>query len=185
MALDENYERVVLVDADLRRPVLGEVLGIDQVIGLSDVISHDLPVVEALAPSPDNPRLKILPAGTIPPNPTELLNSQRMDRVIAELRQYADKIIFDGPPVMVADASVLANKVDAVLLVGRPGSSARAAVTGMREQMSRVGASVLGVVLNSVRRRGGYYTSNYNNGKQQRGKKRTAAKQQDARPEGV
>jgi len=149
------------------------------------VISHDLPVVEALAPSPDNPRLKILPAGTIPPNPTELLNSQRMDRVIAELRQYADKIIFDGPPVVVADASVLANKVDAVLLVVRPGYSSRAAVMGMREQMSRVGASVLGVVLNSVRRRGGYYTSNYNNGKQQRGRKRTAAKQQDARPEGV
>lgn len=184
MALDDNYERVVLVDADLRRPVLGDALGVDQVVGLSDVISHDLPVIDALAPSPDNPRLKILPAGTIPPNPTELLNSQRMDRVIAELRQYADKIIFDGPPVLVADASVLANKVDAVLLVVRPGYSSRSAVHAMHEQMSRVGASVLGVVLNSVRKRGSYYASTYSNGKQRRGKKRTAAKR-DVRPEGA
>lgn len=181
--MDDRYKQVILVDADLRRPVLGEVLEIEQMMGLSDVISNNLAVKDLLVPYPDNPRLKILPAGTIPPNPTELLSSQRMDRVIAELRELGDKIIFDGPPVMVADATVLGNKVDAILLVIRPGYSTRSAVNAMRDQMARVKSHVLGIVLNSVSKQATYYTSQYT--RQPRDKKKRAKLRGETRTEGA
>jgi capsular exopolysaccharide synthesis family protein len=184
MAMDDNYKQIILVDADFRRPVLSDVLEIDQSVGLSDVISHNLPLADVLVPFPDNPRLKILPAGTVPPNPTELLISQRMDHVIAELAGMADKVIFDGPPVTVADASVLAKKVDGVLLVVRPGHSSRAAVAAMKEQMERVGANVLGIVLNTVRARTPYYSVQRQN-KKPRGFKKNPEVGSETRIEGA
>lgn len=183
MAMDDRYKQVILVDADLRRPVIGEVLEIEQSMGLSDVISSNQPVESLLVPYPDNPRLKILPAGTIPPNPTELLNSPRMERVIEELSKMADKVIFDGPPVVVADATVLGNKVDAILLVIRPGYSTRAAVNAMRDQMAHVKAHVLGIVLNSVSKQAAYYSNQYTG--KNADKKKRAKLRGETRTEGV
>lgn len=172
---------VILVDADFRRPVIAEALDLEETQGLSDIISHNLPVQEALVPwhGSGSLNLSILPAGTMPPNPTELLGSARMERVIHELEGIADVIIFDGPPFIVADASILASRVDGVLLVVRTGHSHRSAVQAMHDQVSRAGARVLGVVLNQMPARTSYYAAKYSGLKKPK-KKTTIAKESSA-----
>ncbi|HEX9027634.1 MAG TPA: polysaccharide biosynthesis tyrosine autokinase, partial [Anaerolineales bacterium] len=153
----QGEKSVILVDADFRRPMLADVLEIDGSLGLSDVLSRKVPVKKALIQWKDHPNLCILPAGTLPPNPTELLNSQKMGQVLTEMKGLADLIIIDGPPFIVADASVLAVKVDGVVVVVRTSHSRRSAVIAMREQIQHIGARVLGMVLNQIPGRSSYY----------------------------
>jgi capsular exopolysaccharide synthesis family protein len=162
LTMAQGEKKVILVDADFRRPKIAEALGMEEdILGLSDVISHGVPLEEALVQWPDSPQLRILAAGTPPPNPTELLSSKRMEVVIEELKKQADIIVFDGPPFIVADASVLAARMDGVVLVVRTGHSHRVAVTTMREQTKRTGARVLGLVLNQAPARTSYYAAKY------------------------
>ena len=114
----------------------------------------------------------MLTSGKTPPDPTELLSSKKMDQLLSKLKEAADVVIIDGPPFIVADAMVLASKVDGVLLVVRPGHTRRSLALGASEQIKLTGAKVVGVVLNRIPLRGAdyyagksyldtYYLSNY------------------------
>jgi succinoglycan biosynthesis transport protein ExoP len=156
--------KVVVVDTDMRRPVLHKIFDLPNSHGVSDAILHSNPgaVEHLLETGVDN--LWLLPSGHIPPNPSELLGSERMAAVVEELKEYADVVLFDAPPTLVvADAVILSSKVDGVLMVNDAGSTRRHAAGKAVEELRRVKANLLGVVLNrlSGRRNGYYYYYHY------------------------
>jgi capsular exopolysaccharide synthesis family protein len=155
--------KVLLVDANLHRPSIAEAFNItDECEGLTNVlVGHANPL--SLIKKSATPNLDILLAGPLPPNPAELLNGQYLSTFI---RQFSDKyqtIIFDGPPMLLmSDALVLAASMDGVILTVRAGTCARGTVMRAREQLRRVGAKLIGVVLNDVKvMRGGYLRDLY------------------------
>ncbi len=99
----------------------------------------------------------VITSGTLPPNPAELLGSHKMDHILDEIASRADVVIIDSPPSVVADAQVLASKVDRVLLVVQPGKTHTDAARAMREQLLRAGAHLAGVVFNRIPSQGYYY----------------------------
>lgn len=152
-------KKVVLVDADLRRPTLHDAFDVRREPGLTDLL-----VAERLRPSEalietHIDGLRLLPSGTLPPNPAELLGSERMKRVLAQLEEEADVVILDSPPVLaVADASIVASRSSGVLLVVDAGKTRCEACRQGKEALEKAGGRLLGVVLNKVvPRRGGYY----------------------------
>src|SRR5699024_2401851 len=123
VALAETGARVALVEADLRRPRLAQVMGIEGAAGLSDVLIARAPLEDVLQPwGPGN--LVVLPAGQIPPNPAELLGSKKMRELLDMLRETADYVLIDAPPVLpVTDAAILTNYASGSLLVSSIGQT--------------------------------------------------------------
>jgi polysaccharide biosynthesis transport protein len=164
VAAARSGARVLLIAADLRRPKIHELFGISSVGGLTDVLAEDLPLAEAIRDI-GVPNLRVIPSGDIPPNPTELLASARMDAFIAQTRDLADLVIYDGPPVLgVADALEIAPRLDATLLVLGAGSSGRSAVRSTATRLAGVGARVAGSVMNRISEGDshyGYYYAGY------------------------
>jgi capsular exopolysaccharide synthesis family protein len=159
----QGTRRVILLDADLRRPTVHLAFGLSNSHGLSDVFRGQLNIQDALRNWRDT-NLSIITAGSPPPNPTELLSSKKMDHILASLQEMADVVIVDGPPFLVPDAWILSAKVDGMLLIVRPGHTHKGAARAMIEQINRVGARVVGVTLNRITRRtvdeyGGYIFS--------------------------
>ena len=147
----EAGERVLLVEADLRRPTLGAALHLEAGPGLSDVLAGHVEVAAAVRPG-DVDGLSVLPAGTVPPNPAELLGSPRMADVVAALRLGYEKVLLDTPPLLpVTDAAVCSALADGVLLVVRWGRTSRDEVAEAARMLEQVHASVLGSVLNGRR----------------------------------
>lgn len=169
MVLAQKGSRVLLVDADLRRPGVGKAVGIKNSGGLSTVLSGMEKVENALVPFPELPNLQILPAGPIPPNPVELLGSAVMKDYLARWRNEFDHIIIDSPPCLsVTDAVVLSVDADRVILVARAGQTPKAALRRASELLTQVNAVVMGIVLNAFNMRSGddyyyYYGSKYAN----------------------
>ena len=160
MVLAQKGGRVLLVDADLRRPGVGKALGIKTGSGLSTVLSGVDKAEDAVVPFPQLPNLEVLPAGPIPPNPVELLGSAVMKDYIARWRNEYDHIIIDTPPCLsVTDSVVLSVDADRVILVARSGQTPKAALRRASELLMQVNARVMGVVLNafSLRSADGYY----------------------------
>jgi succinoglycan biosynthesis transport protein ExoP len=148
--------RVVLIDADLRRSGLRRMLEVEEETGLADVLLGEAQLEEVLRTS-ERPRLSFITAGRQTPNPTELLEGPRMRALIEEVRQTADLVILDSPPLLsVADTMVLAGLCDAVLMVCVAGESQRYNVQLARQLLAHVGESIDGVVLNKVGHRAGY-----------------------------
>lgn len=142
--------RVLIVDCDLRRPKLARLLNQSSKIGLSNVLMRPELLREAILPGVTE-GVDVLLAGDIPPNPSELLGSSRMERLIAELRKVYDYIILDSPPVnMVTDAVVLAPKTDGVLFVVRANQTERGAAIHAVDQLAYANTKILGFVLNGV-----------------------------------
>jgi tyrosine-protein kinase Etk/Wzc len=140
--------RVLLVDCDLRRPRLHEIFQAPREPGFTQYLLGQSPLGE-LAVSTPVPNLFLLPAGTLPPNPAELLGSARAREVVRLMSDQFDLVVFDTPPVMLAsDAAILGSVLDGVLLVVRAGSTSRVAARQAMRQMETVGANLLGVVLN-------------------------------------
>lgn len=155
--------KVIAVDTDLRRPVQHHIFNIANDYGLSDSILHANPgVMEHLQPTQVE-NLWLLPSGALPPNPAELLGSKRMGEIIEELKANADLVLFDTPPtLLVTDAAVLAGRVDGVLLVNDAGTTRRAMSKRAAEELRRVHAPLLGLVMNRLStRRGSYYYYQY------------------------
>jgi exopolysaccharide transport family protein len=149
--LAQKGTRVILIDADLRRPSIHKTLGIGPRIGLSNVLTGGATLQEATFRSSLLPNLFILPAGTPPPNPAELLASTQMADILASLRQQFDHVIVDTPPTLsVTDAVVLSPYADAVVLVIRCGQTTKAALRRSREILTQVNARICGVLLNAV-----------------------------------
>jgi polysaccharide biosynthesis transport protein len=149
--LAQKGTRVLLIDADLRRPSIHKTLGLGPRVGLSNVLTGGANLQEATFRSSLMPNLFVLPAGTPPPNPAELLASAQMAEVLAELREQFDHIVIDTPPTLsVTDAVVLSTRADAVVLVIRCGQTTKPALRRSREILMQVNARVAGVLLNAV-----------------------------------
>ncbi|MGA4507728.1 polysaccharide biosynthesis tyrosine autokinase [Propionibacteriaceae bacterium G1746] len=143
---------VVLLDCDLRRPMQATAFGIDSTVGLSQVLAGDVSVTDALV-STDVPGLRVLPAGRIPPNPSELVGSRKMAELIAELSRNA-LVIIDAPPMLaVTDASLLARASGGALFVTLTGKTPKDQIAHCMKQLELVGAKMLGTVLNRVPKR--------------------------------
>jgi capsular exopolysaccharide synthesis family protein len=145
-------KQVILLDADLRRPRLHHYMGIPNRTGLSDVL-RDYSNLQTVAQPTDNECLSVITSGTLPPNPVEVLNSEKMARVITDLKEQADVVIIDGPPFLLADASVLSVKSDGVLIVVQLNRTQASATLAMLDQLKRVGARIIGAAINRIDRR--------------------------------
>jgi succinoglycan biosynthesis transport protein ExoP len=151
IVLAQKGVRVLLIDADLRRPSIHKTLGMGPRSGLSNVLTGSATLQQAIARSQILPNLFILPAGTPPPNPAELLASPHMREVLSELSLQYDHIVVDTPPTLsVTDAVVLSPRADAVILVIRSGQTTKQALRRSRDVLMRVNAKVAGVLLNAV-----------------------------------
>lgn len=151
-------KRVVLVSADMRQPRLHELFELPNLQGLSDILSGSRSVEACLLPT-DLPNLIVCPAGPVPLDPAELLQSRSMTSLLETLREAADCIILDCPPILVvADALGLVPMSDASILVVDSVTTMRGAVAEARNHLEQVGARLLGGVLNNVPPpgRGGY-----------------------------
>ena len=150
ISLGQTNHKVVILDCDLRRPKLGRLLNCSAPAGVSNVLMNPSFLEVALLHDEELGIDAIL-AGDIPPNPSELLASNRMEKLLAELRKTYDYIILDTPPVaVVTDAVVLAPLSDGVLFVVRANQSERIAVLQAMEQLDYAKAKVLGFVLNGI-----------------------------------
>lgn len=148
--LAESGKRVVAVDCDLRRPALHEVFGVASQPGLTSMVLDEA----VAAPTQDTSisNVQVIGSGPLPPNPSELVSSERFRRVLAAIAAEADVVLLDAPPVSaVADAAILATRVDGVLLVVDSGRTRRDTARRAHEQLQRVGARILGAVLTNVK----------------------------------
>jgi polysaccharide biosynthesis transport protein len=151
VVLAQKGVRVLLIDCDLRRPSIHKTLGMGPRSGLSNVLTGSITLKQAITVAPTLPNLDVLPAGTPPPNPAELLASTNMRDVLAELRDRYDHIVLDTPPTLsVTDAVVLSPRADAIVLVIRSGSTTKQALRRSRDILMQVNARVSGVLLNAV-----------------------------------
>jgi len=156
-------EKVVLVDADLRRPTIAATFGVDGHIGLTQVVAGDVDVTEAVVES-GVPNLTLLPAGRIPPNPSELLGSDRMRKVIDALARD-HLVLLDAPPLLpVTDAGLLTAMCDGALLVQAAGKTQIEHSQHCRRVLDQVGGRLLGVVLNKAPQRGAGAAPSYGYG---------------------
>lgn len=143
--------KTLLIDADLRRPMLHKLFQVDKQPGLTNALVSREALEDLTTPVAAVPDLSLLTCGVNPPNPAELLGSARMKEVLDEARQIYDMILIDTPPVIaVTDPSVLARFVDGVVVVVKTASTQRSAAMMAAEQLRRVGAPVLGVLLNGI-----------------------------------
>jgi len=149
VAAQEPERRVVLVECDLRRPRIGQLLARPPVLGLSDVLAGKATLDSVIVDLSTPPGMSMVVAGRPPQNPVELLGSEAMRRVLEHLRRRFDTVIVDSPPAMhFADASQLSTHLDAFLLVARSGRTPREALARTWRLLGS--ERVIGVVLNDV-----------------------------------
>ena len=147
----EGGRRVILVDADLRKPALHQIFGVDNQAGLSNVIGPDSVPGELSLQETGVPGLSLMTSGKLPQNPSILIGSARMSQAIAALIEQADLVLLDAPPVIaVTDAALLAAKVDGTLLVIRAGSTQRQHVEQAKALLDKVNARLVGATLTNA-----------------------------------
>ncbi|MGQ9586616.1 MAG: CpsD/CapB family tyrosine-protein kinase [Anaerolineae bacterium] len=144
-------KRVILVDCDLRRPRQHEIFGVDNSQGLTTLVVNERALEKPPLQEVGVENLWVLTSGPLPPNPAELLASQRMNQTISALTERADLVLFDAPPVIaVTDAAILASKVDGALLLIGAGNTRREHAQRAKEVLERVNAHLVGAVLIGV-----------------------------------
>jgi tyrosine-protein kinase len=167
LTLALTNQRVVLVECDLRRPLIAARLGVDGAVGTTSVLIGQVSMHEAMQSVGDT-GLQVLACGPIPPNPSELLQSKAMERLLQQLRAEFDLVILDAPPLLpVTDAALLAAQTDGALVVLRHGKTSRDQLTHALERLDQVDAKALGLVFNMVpgtRTGGGHYGYGYGYG---------------------
>jgi polysaccharide biosynthesis transport protein len=152
---------VLLVDADLRKPRQHEIFRVSNRVGLVSFLTRQAEIAEVTLPTAIE-GLSLVPSGPLPPQPAELLDSERMREFLVRVRDDYDFVIVDSPPVVpVTDAVVLSSVVDGVLLCIGAGQAVREEVAACVERLAMVDAKVLGGVLNRIRREGGSYRNKY------------------------
>ncbi len=159
----QTGKRVIVVDADLRRPVQHKVFALSNNQGLTTALLDQKTAVSSHIQSTNIRNLRVMTSGPIPPNPAELLNSQRMAQILSELRQEADVVIYDTAPTLtVADASILSSQVDGCILVIEAGKTRRDTFIQATQRLYKTGTNIFGVVMNRLRPgRSGYYYDYY------------------------
>lgn len=155
----KSGQRVLLVDADMRKPTVYKTFNLNNASGLSTVLSTSTSVLEVAQKTViDN--LSVLTSGPKPPNPSELLGSARMNQVIEEAKKLYDVVIFDMPPVVaVTDAQIMESKADGTILVVRENVARKESLTKARDLLNMVQARIIGVVYNGAEhsKDSGYY----------------------------
>lgn len=157
----QNGKRVLLVDADLRKPSVHYTFGLSNQVGLTDVLAKKSTIQQAVNTTEiDN--LHVLTCGPLPPNPAELLGSKSMETFMETVKAQYDLIVFDTPPVLsVTDGLVLANKCDGVVVVVRSGMTEKENIVKTKEALLLSKANIFGVVLNSFELTKDHYYYNY------------------------
>ena len=154
IALADNGSRVLLVDADMRRSKLADYMGLEGAVGLSDALIGRANLQDVVQPW-GNAGLYVLPAGSVPPNPSELLGSSRMDSMLAEFNRAFDVVIFDCPPLLpVTDAAILAKKVGGAIIIVAAGRTHKNQLHGALTALRNVGAPISGLVLTMLPTKG-------------------------------
>jgi capsular exopolysaccharide synthesis family protein len=160
-AFAQMGENVLLIDADLRRPRCHQVLQVTQGAGLTEILTGNR-TLEDVVCSTGIDRLSLITAGSLPPNPGELLGSKKMTALISDLKQRYDCVLIDSAPIIpVTDSLLLASKVDGVVLVAGPRTS-REDLRTVCSRLFQLRAKILGVVLNRFPVTGQYYKRYYN-----------------------
>lgn len=170
VVLSQAGKRVLAVDADIRRPTLHKYFGLSNEVGLTNLLLADDPTrVGPFLQQTGYSGLRFLASGALPPNPTELLSSLQMAKAVAALKQEADLVLFDSPPVLaVSDAVILSALVDGAILVVGAGQNRVKGIVEAKEALSQTGVALLGTALNRVKAEGdGYYYYHYGYGYQQ------------------
>ena len=154
--------RVLIIDTDLRRPRLHKTFGVSGEVGLTSILLETASMDDAIK-STDVHGLELLPCGPLPPNPSELLHTERFEKLMDRLGEHYDRILLDSPPVnAVTDASILSQIADGTILVVKASQTTKEAARRAARQLRDVKANVLGVVLNNVDlKEGGYYRDHY------------------------
>jgi capsular exopolysaccharide synthesis family protein len=153
VAMAQSGRKTILVDADLRRPALAGLFGVAGELGLSTAIAGSGSLDGSLLADVGVDGLQLLPSGELPPNPADLLGSRRMEQVIAALKQQAEVVLFDAPPVVpVADAAVLGSKADGLLLAIKARGTRRDQAEQAKEILQRVNVRIVGTVLHGTGR---------------------------------
>ncbi|MGB4548124.1 MAG: polysaccharide biosynthesis tyrosine autokinase, partial [Syntrophales bacterium] len=168
ITMAQSGRKVLLVEGDLRKPVIAKMFGLPSSEGLTDAIHANFEwkkcvrtiadmmagkmTVDEILKTPGIDNLNVLPAGTIPPNPAELISSQYVNDMISEAKKEYDYVFIDAPPLLsAADAAVLSSKADGVVMVYRVGKIPRGALKRAKSQLEHVKANIIGVVLNGLR----------------------------------
>jgi len=158
----QSGKNVIIIDADMRRPKVHVQFNKSNRRGLSDVVTGKLRIDDVVKTYDQVENLSIITCGTIPPNPSELLGSERMSQTLKDLKERFDLVIIDTPPMIVSDAQILSRKVDGVIFVIIPGQTRAIAALRPMEELRRIGSNVLGVVANKIPRNRDYYYGGYN-----------------------
>lgn len=150
IVLAQEEKKVLLVDADLRKPSVHYAFNLSNIHGLTSVLTKKMNLRKTILNS-NVSNLDILTSGPIPPNPSELLNSKAIETAIDELKEIYDYIIFDTPPVLVVpDSQIVANKCDGVIMVVASGKTNKQSAVKAKDLLMKANTSLLGVVLNGV-----------------------------------
>jgi capsular exopolysaccharide synthesis family protein len=165
VVMAQGGKRAVLMDADLRRPTQHKLLNLPNRIGLTDLVANANQPVDSAMKATAVPYLRLVSSGGLPPNPAEVLGSEKMMEILRSVRDRSDIVLIDTPPALaVTDAVYLSSKMDAVLLVLKPGQTKISFARQTVEQLLRNRANLIGVVLNDIKRGGGrygYYANGY------------------------
>ncbi len=168
ISYSELGHNILIVDCDLRKPKQNQVFEVPRSPGLTDYLAREAPLADIVKPT-GILNLHVLPSGTTPPNPAEMLGSNKMSQLIDEVEGMYDFILFDTPPLIaVSDAKILAPKIKNVLVVIRSGKTNYLIIQDAKERLKNVGARLVGAVLNGVETKKGYgyyyrYNYYYNN----------------------
>lgn len=169
IAIAQAEKKVLLIDSDMRRPRQHQMFGIDMYPGLSNYLSgvnfdrnnREIDVSECIYKC-DIDNLSIMPSGNIPPNPSELLQSEKLETLIDKLKEEYDVVVWDGAPcLIVTDATIVSRVVDATLLVAAQKSTKVEDLKEAKNRINRVGGNVVGVVLNRVKITSKRYAEKY------------------------
>jgi protein-tyrosine kinase len=159
----QQGKKVLLIDADLRKPTVHYTFRLNNYIGLTNVLTNSTQLLSACQETQVE-NLFVLTSGPIPPNPAELLGSKAMEICLQEIYKNFDLVIFDTPPVLaVTDAQILSNKCDGTVLVVASGKTEIEAAVKAKELLLAANAKVLGVVLNQKKQKEGQYYYYYGN----------------------
>jgi capsular exopolysaccharide synthesis family protein len=170
IAMAQAGLKTIIVDTDLRRPVQHQVFTVPNLEGLTDLLRSPEIEINSHLKHTRFENLQVITCGTLPPNPSEVLGSQRMGQLLASLNEMADVVIYDSPPaVAVADSAVLSRRVDGVVLVIEAGQTRRDVARQAIMNLQQAGAHILGGVLNRASyKRGGYYYYHYYSSKRRK-----------------
>ncbi|WP_297518490.1 CpsD/CapB family tyrosine-protein kinase [uncultured Clostridium sp.] len=149
LSLAMDGKKVLLIDCDLRKPSIHKKFSVSNTEGLTEVILGRIKLLETIKPY--NTTLDILTSGKIPPNPSEMLGSENMKRLLKELKEHYDYIILDAPPILaVTDAQILSTRADGVIFVVKAGTAKKEQILQAKSQLDKVKAQIIGTVLNAV-----------------------------------